>query len=186
MLQSTRLESPITPHLPSSEDNIFQQERRHERYLAITSAKSMGITYSDITGRFPFKSRRGHQYLVICYDYDTTYIAIIPTKSRQGFEIRGTITSLIHKFKASGNPPRLHFFDNEASHTLKSTLLKSKIDNQLVPPDVHRRNAAERAIQTLQALIITTLCIADPKFLAYEWDWLLPQAELTLNLLRNY
>ena len=146
----------------------------------------MGITYSDITGRIPVKSSKGHQYLVICYDYDTNYIAVEQTKYRQGFEIRGTITSLIHKFKASGNPPPLHIFDNEASHRHKSTLLKSKIDNQLVPPDVHRRNAAQRTIQTLQALIITTLCIADPKFLAYEWDRLLPQAELALNLLRNY
>ena len=184
-LKSTRLESPIIPDLPSSEDNIVQEERRHECYITITSAKPSGTTYSDITGRFPVKSSRGNQYLVICYDFDTNYIAVKPTKSRQGFEIRDTIISLIQKFKASGNPPRLHILDNEASHALKSTLLKSKIDYQLVPPHVHRRNAAERAIQTFKAHFITTLCIADPTFPANEWDRLLPQAELTLNLLRN-
>ena len=169
-LQSTRLESPITPDLPYSEDNIVQEERRHECYIAITSVKPSGTTYSDITGRFPIKSSRGNQYLVICYDYDTNYIAVAPTKSRQGFEIRDTIISLIQKFKSSGNPPRLHILDNEASHALKSTLLKSKIDYQLVPPHVHRRNAAERAIQTFKAHFITTLCIADPTFPANEWD----------------
>ena len=110
---------------------------------------------------------------------------VAPTKSRQGFEIRDKIISLLQKFKASGNPPRLHILDNEASHALKSTLLKSNIDYQLVPPHVHRRNAAERAIQTFKALFITTLCIADPNFPANEWDRLLLQAELTLNLLRN-
>jgi len=101
-LQSTRLESPITPHSPFSEDNIAQEERRHECYLAITSAKPRGTTYSDITGRFPVKSSRGHQYLVICYDYNTNCIVVAPTKSRQGFEIRDTIISLLQKLKASG------------------------------------------------------------------------------------
>ena len=44
-LQSTRFESPITPDLPSSEDNIVQEERRHECYVPITSAKSSGTSY---------------------------------------------------------------------------------------------------------------------------------------------
>jgi hypothetical protein len=69
---------------------------------------------------------------------------------------------------------------------LKQTLNKHKIAYQLlVPPHLHRLNAAERAIQTFKNHFITTLCIADPNFPAKEWDRLLPQAELTLNLLRN-
>jgi len=68
-LQSTRLESPIIPPSTSSEDNIVQEEHRHECYLSIISAKARGTTYSDITGRFPLKSSQGHQYLVLCYDF---------------------------------------------------------------------------------------------------------------------
>jgi hypothetical protein len=51
------------------------------------------------------------------------------------------------------------------------------------PP--HRRNSAERAIQTFKAHFIAGLCSADPDYPATEWDRLLPQAELTLNLLRS-
>jgi len=43
-------------------------------------SKPSGTIYSDVTGRF--KSSRGRQYLVICYDYDTNYIVATPTKSR--------------------------------------------------------------------------------------------------------
>ena len=74
--------------------------------------------------------------------------------------------------------------DNEASSTLKLTLLKQKIKYQLVPPHIHRRNLAKLAIQTFKAHFILILCGADPKFLVKEWDRLIPQTCLTLNLLR--
>ena len=44
---------------------------------------------------------------------------------------------------------------------------------------------AERAIQTFKNHFISCLCTAPPGFPAAEWDRLLPQAEITLNLLRN-
>jgi hypothetical protein len=59
------------------------------------------------------------------------------------------------------------------------------VDYQLVPANIHHRNAAERAIQTWKNHFITTLCSTDPEFLLHLWDKLLPQALLTLNLLRS-
>jgi hypothetical protein len=50
---------------------------------------------------------------------------------------------------------------------------------------VHRRNRAERAIRTFKDHFLAILAGVDPKFPAYLWDLLLPQAELTLNLLRQ-
>ena len=55
---------------------------------------------------------------------------------------------------------------------------------QLVPPHVHRQNAAERAIRTFKNHFLAILATADPQLPASEWDRLLPQSELTLNLLR--
>ena len=92
---------------------------------------------------------------------------------------------MLNKLTGSGSPPQLHVLDNEASDMLKHSLTKHKITYQLVPPHIHRRNAAERAIQTFKAHFITTLCIADPNYPAKEWDRLLPQCEITMNLLRN-
>jgi hypothetical protein len=59
-----------------------------------------------------------------------------------------------------------------------------QIDYQLVPPNMHRRNAAERAIRTFKNHFIATLCGTDPDFPLLLWDQLLPQALLTLNLLQ--
>ena len=64
-------------------------------------------------------------------------------------------------------------------------MIEQGIDYQLVPPHVHRCNAAERAICTFKNHFITELCSVDRDFPIHLWDRLLPQALLTLNLLRG-
>ena len=61
---------------------------------------------------------------------------------------------------------------------------KQNIDYQKVPPHVHRRNAAKRAIRTFKNHFIAGLCSLDKKFPIHLWDKLLEQAEITLNLLQ--
>ena len=56
-------------------------------------------------------------------------------------------------------------------------------DFQLLPPDVHRRNAAECAIRTFKAHFLAILSGYDSDFPRSLWDTLLPQTKLTLNLL---
>ena len=56
---------------------------------------------------------------------------------------------------------------------------------QLTPPDTHRSNLAERAIQTFKNHFVSILAGVDPNFPIKLWDRLLPQAVLTLNLLRQ-
>ena len=46
-------------------------------------------------------------------------------------------------------------------------------------------NRAEKAIRTFKDHFLAILAGVDRTFLAYLWDLLLPQAELTLNLLRK-
>lgn len=50
---------------------------------------------------------------------------------------------------------------------------------------MHRRNAAEKAIRTMKTHLLSGLATCDKNFPITEWDWLLKQAEITLNLLRN-
>jgi hypothetical protein len=54
-----------------------------------------------------------------------------------------------------------------------------------VTPHYHRRNAAERAIRTFKEHFVAGLYSIDPSFPMHLWDRLLPQAEITLNLLRT-
>ena len=55
----------------------------------------------------------------------------------------------------------------------------------LVPPNVHRRNIAERAIRTFKANFLAILAGVDPDFPKYMWDNLLAQTEFKINLLRQ-
>jgi hypothetical protein len=60
------------------------------------------------------------------------------------------------------------------------------VEYQLVPPHCHRRNAAIRAIRTFKEHFVAGLASVDPDFALHLWDHILPQAEMTLNLLRRY
>jgi hypothetical protein len=54
-----------------------------------------------------------------------------------------------------------------------------------MPLDMHRCNWAERAIRTFKDHFLAILAGVDSSFPLYLWDLLLPQAGLTLNLLRQ-
>ena len=80
----------------------------------------------------------------------------------------------------------LQILDNKASAEYKRAIKTKWNDNyQLVPPNTHRRNAAERAIRTFKAHFLSILAGVAPDFPRNLWYLLLPQTELTLNLLRQ-
>ena len=68
---------------------------------------------------------------------------------------------------------------------LKDFMTNANVDFQLIPPSVHHQNAAERAISTFKNHFIAGLCSVDKDFPLHLWDCLLPQALLTLNILRS-
>jgi hypothetical protein len=86
---------------------------------------------------------------------------------------------------AGGLKPKLMKLDNEASKLLKTYLHHQDITFQLVPPYSHRRNSAERAIRSLKDPLIAGLCSTETSFTMHLWDRLLPQAFITLNMLRT-
>jgi hypothetical protein len=75
--------------------------------------------------------------------------------------------------------------DNECSKAFRQYLKDEHIDVQLVPPHLHRQNAVDRAIQTFKNHFVAGLCLVDKQFPMHLWCELLPQATLTLNLLRT-
>ena len=75
--------------------------------------------------------------------------------------------------------------DNECPSDLKEAMKQYRIDFQLDPPQMHRRNAAERAIRTYKNHLIYGLLTTDPNFPIRKWDRLLSQYKITLNLLQH-
>jgi hypothetical protein len=106
-------------------------------------------------------------------------------KSRSASEWVKSYDTIHQELTVKGFKPKLQTLDNEASAALKNFFTVNDIDYQLVPPHCHRRNAAERAIRTFKDYLVTGLSSVDPAFPLHLWDILLPQAKITLNLLRT-
>jgi hypothetical protein len=186
-LQSTRI--PVSPD-ETDEDEFFPlpdtpNVKTFEACAKIVPFITKNTAYHDLTGRFPHRSSRGNEYLLIVYDHDSNSILHCPLKTKTGAEIKRGWTTIHERLARGGNQPKMYILDNEASVDLKKGLHKYGLEYQLVPPHVHRRNAAERAIRTYKSHLLAFLATCDPYFPVSEWDRLLFQAELTLNLLRS-
>jgi hypothetical protein len=144
-----------------------------------------GQIYTDQTGRFPVVSRKGNKYIMILYDYDSNAILAQPIKDRTDPDLLKAFQVMEQELVARGLKPKLMKLDNEASKLLKAFLHQQDITLQLVPPYSHRRNSAERAIRSLKDHLIAGLCSTEKSFPMHLCDRLLPQAVITLNMLRT-
>ena len=75
--------------------------------------------------------------------------------------------------------------DNICSKELKDAIRKENSGIQLVLPHLHRAIKAERAIQTFKNHSKAGLASVDLNFSVKEWDRIMSQAVLTVNLLRK-
>jgi hypothetical protein len=194
-LQSTKSKVSPLQFLPSINTDVLSEDE--DFAPAPSSTKTFDVCgtiipfvatrtgYHDLTGAFPHKSSRGNQYIFVLYDYDGNAILTQPIKNRQAATIRDAWLSLHQVLQRSGNAPNLYIMDNEASSDIKDAMFKHKISFQLAPPHMHRRNAAERAIRTFKNHFVAGFSTTDPNFPVSEWDRLLDQATITLNLLRQ-
>ena len=103
--------------------------------------------YSDLTGRFPQRSSRGNQYIFILYDTNSNHIIAEPIKDRTSTHIEKAFEKISTILEKANISPSIHILDNEASKTYSTLIQKhGKTKIQFVPPNVHRRNVAERSI----------------------------------------
>ena len=68
-----------TMHTPSPLD---QGSRTHALYAAtISYNQPTGKLHTNLTGRFPVQSSRGHKYILVAYNFDSNSIHVRPLKS---------------------------------------------------------------------------------------------------------
>jgi hypothetical protein len=144
-----------------------------------------GRIYTDQTGIFPMVSIKGNKYIMILYDYDINSILAQPIKDRTAPELLKAFQFMKQELVARGLKPKLLKLDNEESKLLKAYLHQQDITFQLVPPYIHRLNLAERAIRSFKDHLIAGLCSTYKSCPMHLWGILLPQAVMTLNMLRT-
>jgi hypothetical protein len=152
-------------------------------HLVYAVLVDQGQLYTDLTGKSPVRSRKGNSYVMVCYVYDCNYVKVLSMKSRSASEWVKAYDHINQELIVKGFKPKLQTLDNEASAALKHFFTANNVEYQLVPPHFHRPTASERAIRAFKKHFVAGLASVDPTFALYLWDRLLPQAEITLNLL---
>ncbi|EEC46594.1 predicted protein [Phaeodactylum tricornutum CCAP 1055/1] len=191
-LRSTKLSpacSPLSTEPPAIAVPDLDPPDAHPiartHHVFVAHQRVTGQIYTDQPGRFLTPSSAGHNDMLVLYDFDSNAIHVELMKNKSGPEILAAYKRAHSLFTQRGLRPQLQRLDNEASTALQSFMTSEHVDFQLAPPHLHRRNAAERAIRTFKNHFIAGLCTTNPDFPLHLWDRLLPQALITLNLLRR-
>jgi hypothetical protein len=140
--------------------------------------------YTDNTCRFPIRARSGKQYVIVTFHADGNLILQQAFKSKSDHHQIAAYNAIMTRLAAKGLSVDLQILGNKASAEYKEAItFKWNTKIQLVPPDMHCQNRAECAICTFKDHFLAILAGINSTFPPYLWDLLLPQAELTLNLL---
>jgi hypothetical protein len=159
---------------PSPPDNLM-----YSRTCTLENA-----LHADAAGRFPHISSRGNQYILITVYHGYIHGEIMTSRTSASYVT--AYTSSVDFFRSKGHIVSHIKLDNEISGALQTYFGTSKLIVERVPPNNHRTNRAERAIRSFKNHFISILSGLHPSFPMTQWDLLVPQALLTLNLLRAY
>lgn len=168
-------QNPQSTQTTTSDDYFFPTpetpyHKTSEMFIKLTSFQTTKKASGDLTGRFPYISSRGYQYFLVVYDYNSNAILIEVLKCCSGAEICTAYQKIVTRLAQQGCAPQLFILDNEILSELTTAFTNNNIKYQLVPQEVHCRNAAEHAIQTWKHHFIAGLSSVDPTFPMSEWD----------------
>jgi hypothetical protein len=142
--------------------------------------------FSNQTGQLPTRSQRGNKYIVVMVEIDNNAILIEPMKSRKDEEMIRAYNALLLQLKCAGIVPKKHVLDNEVPENMKNHIRNTcKLDMELVPSGCHQRNAAKVAICNFKAHFLSVLAGIAENFSPSLWDRLLPQTEISINLIQQ-
>ena len=186
-MNQTRKNVRSTKSKPLEQANGIQALRGKKIQDIFTRTYDVRETiFSDQTGQFPTRSQRGNKYIMVMVEIDSNAILVEPMKSRKDEEMIRAYDSLVKRLQRAGIQPKKHVLDNEISENMKNHIRDTyKFQLEMVPPGCHRRNAAEVAIRNFKSHFLSVLAGTAENFPPSLWDRLLPQTEITLNLLRQ-
>lgn len=164
--------------------NLAPGIKHKDVYLGIFDAIKQAM-HSDQTN-FLITSAHGHKYLMITIEFDGNYIDTEPMKAQTTGKLVNAYQAIFGHWKATRVVcPNWHVFDNEAPEDFKDAKYQNGYHVELVPHDMHLRNAAKHVMQTYKGRFITTLARFADDFPIQQWGALIPQVTLTLRLLQN-
>ena len=122
---------------------------------------------------------------MVIIEIDSNSIWAEPMKNRTEGETMLVRRRALTRMKKCGIKPKHQVLDNKASAAYKQDIAESDMSYELVPPNNHQRNIAEKAIQAWKDHFVTVLSSTNNNFPMHLWCQILPQAERQINLLRQ-
>ena len=186
-MQSTKLKPTSWEQpTPLKEPDVAQLKGKKVRDVFTPIYEVQETIFSNQTGQFPMQSQSGNKYIMVMVEIDSNAILVEPINSQNDHELALAYKVLMTRLQQAGIIPKKHILDNEVSEATKMIIKdKYKMLMELVPPGCHCRNAAEAVIQNFRAHFLSILAGAAKDFPPSLWDRLLPQTEITLNLLQQ-
>ena len=178
-LRSTK---PKTKPFEKTDASTLRGKKLQDVYTKVYDVRN--TVFSDQTGQFPTRSKRGNHYIMVMVEIDSNAILVEPITSRTDAELTRTYHAMMLRLKQAGIIPQKHILDNEVSNAMKTIICDEyKMKLELVPSGCHNRNTAELAIRKFKAHFLSLLAGTATSFPPTLWDRLLSQAEVTINLL---
>ena len=134
---------------------------------------------------FPATSSKGMKYVCIFYIYDPNLIKGIPLKIRKKEELLQAYKEVYAYCENRGYKPKLHKMDNETSKDVEDFIVSQQAKQQYTPPDMHHTTSAERALQTYKFCMKSTTASLPPTFPISLCCRLLPQLDLSVNIVHK-
>ena len=91
-------------------------------------------------------------------------------KNRENESMVATYKEIYEYLTSKKFKPKMNITDNECSKAVQAYIASQDVDWQLVEPNNHRVNAAERAIQTFKNHFIAGLSTCDAAFPTALWS----------------
>ena len=90
------------------------------------------------------------------------------------------------RMKTAGLGTKKHVLENDISKEYTAAIRANGATHELVPLEEHRRNIAAKSIQTYKNHFVGVLAGLHESFPMHLWCRLITQAEMQLNLQRQY
>ena len=123
------------PDTPNTKTNAI--------YCSMCAMYPKKLAYTDLTERFPYRSSRGNQYIMVAYSYDKNAILEKAINNRSASSIPLAWKHQHDKLYIAGVKPETWVLDNEILALLMNTMKDNEKSYQLVPPHIHRANLVE-------------------------------------------
>ena len=111
-------ENATSPYTPNPSDTSELVRKVHEKgcVFSVTYDLHNEIDrkmYTDQTGKFPFRSVRGMQYIMVLLEMDFNVILVEPMHNRTSGDMVKAYQTLLDRLKKGGSEPKMHILDNE-------------------------------------------------------------------------